>query len=502
MCYTYDDLNRVTNRTIKNMSNVVLSEETFTYDAAGNVTSAPDSSFRYDINNRLISYNGSTLSYDADGNMLWGNRMGYAYDSANRLISAGGHAYTYNAEDVRIRNLCEDEDEDTIYTYNTNAKLSQLLMKTTNGAVTKYVYGRGLIGEETNNSFKTYHFDCRGSTIAITDASGNITDTFAYDTYGKLISRTGTGKVIFGYNGRDGVVTDENGLVYMRARYYSPDMRRFINADIVAGAISNAVTLNRFAYANGNPISFADPMGLRAVALSPDTEDNDSKQNSTFSSVKYPLNNSLLQHYSLGRTIRNPWRELSYPGMIHNAVVVHLAGKHKLVPEYVPPFNRANRYDLYAPATNQYWEVKPITYIADPDRAISMEMQMRRYDLDGAIRGIPLGNSEFLFGDYKIKTYSSDLGKVYYTFEREEKKKEQEQEEFVMIPEKEKSEETNPVLEKQQEFDWEPVVEKVVICGGLIIGTVAIIGGFLMLFIYGDSSGLNQGIEYWQRAIA
>ena len=36
-------------------------------------------------------------------------------------------------------------------------------------------------------------------------ASGNITDTFAYDTYGKLISRTGTSKVIFGYNGRDGV---------------------------------------------------------------------------------------------------------------------------------------------------------------------------------------------------------------------------------------------------------------------------------------------------------
>ena len=101
---------------------------------------------------------------------------------------------------------------------------------------------------------------------AITDADGNITDTFAYDTYGKLICRTGVSEAIFCYNGRDGVVTDENGLVYMRARYYSPDMRRFINADIVAGAISNAVTLNRFAYANGNPVSFVDPLGLRAVA--------------------------------------------------------------------------------------------------------------------------------------------------------------------------------------------------------------------------------------------
>ncbi len=85
---------------------------------------------------------------------------------------------------------------------------------------------------------------------------------FAYDTYGKLISRTGTSKVIFGYNGRDGVVTEDNGLIYMRARYYSPEMKRFINADIVAGELSNAITLNRFAYANGNPVSFVDPFGL------------------------------------------------------------------------------------------------------------------------------------------------------------------------------------------------------------------------------------------------
>ena len=50
----------------------------------------------------------------------------------------------------------------------------------------------------------------------------------------------------------------------MRARYYSPEMKRFINADIVTGQISNAVTLNRYAYANGNPVSFVDPFGLSA----------------------------------------------------------------------------------------------------------------------------------------------------------------------------------------------------------------------------------------------
>ena len=268
--YTYDSLSRVVKRTCTKLSGNTITEESYNYDAAGNITSCTVSSgsntFVYDRNNRLISYNGHTVSYDADGNMisayLNGAELSFAYDSANRLISAGQNSYTYNVEDVRVRNLCGESE--TTYAYNTNGRLSQLLVKTTDGVITKYVYGIGLIGEETSGSFKTYHFDYRGSTAAITDINGNVTDTFEYDTYGNLVSRTGTSVVIFLYNGRDGVVTDSNGLIYMRARYYSPELRRFINADIIAGEISNAVTLNRYAYANGNPVSNIDPFGLSA----------------------------------------------------------------------------------------------------------------------------------------------------------------------------------------------------------------------------------------------
>ena len=50
MCYTYDNLSRVTARTVKKLSdNSVVSTETFNCDAAGNVTAAPDSSFQYGV---------------------------------------------------------------------------------------------------------------------------------------------------------------------------------------------------------------------------------------------------------------------------------------------------------------------------------------------------------------------------------------------------------------------------------------------------------------------
>ena len=105
--------------------------------------------------------------------------------------------------------------------------------------------------------------------MAVTGGMGDVTNTFAYDAYGRLTEKVGIDDILFCYNGKYGVITEPSGLVYMRARYYSPELRRFINADVVAGEISNAITLNRYAYANGNPISNVDPLGMASIALPP-----------------------------------------------------------------------------------------------------------------------------------------------------------------------------------------------------------------------------------------
>jgi RHS repeat-associated protein len=70
--------------------------------------------------------------------------------------------------------------------------------------------------------------------------------------------RGGTNDTPFLFNGRYGVVTDPNGLLYMRARYYNPYISRFINPD-PAGFAGG---LNWYSYAGGNPVSWLDPLGL------------------------------------------------------------------------------------------------------------------------------------------------------------------------------------------------------------------------------------------------
>ena len=178
ICYTYDKLSRVISKTVEKVTTTVVSEETFSYDAAGNLTEnyseQGQDCFEYTPNNLLSTHNDNYVSHDKDGNItsvvLNGARRTLKYDSSNKLISAGQNAYTYNAENVRVKNLCGGIE--TTYVYDTNAKLSKLLTKTTGGVTTKYVYGRGLIGEETNGTFRTYHFDYRGSTVALTNING------------------------------------------------------------------------------------------------------------------------------------------------------------------------------------------------------------------------------------------------------------------------------------------------------------------------------------------
>jgi RHS repeat-associated protein len=228
----------------------------------------PTRTMTYDADNRLATADNNPISVDANGNLLSGPLTNdtfatYAFDARNRLWNVGGVTNAYDALDNRIGQTYGTNS--TAFVVNPNSKLPQVLMRTKNGVTTYYIYGPGLLYQVTEaataTNLLTYHYDYRGSTIALTDANGNVTDRMEYSLYATMTYHVGTNDTPFLFNGRYGVESDPNGLLYMRARYYNSFLCRFINAD--PSGFSGG--LNFYAYANGNPVSYLDPLGLGAV---------------------------------------------------------------------------------------------------------------------------------------------------------------------------------------------------------------------------------------------
>jgi RHS repeat-associated protein len=112
-----------------------------------------------------------------------------------------------------------------------------------------YIYGLGLTAliEAQTNALYVYHFDGTGHTVALTDASQETVNTYAYDPYGRLMAQTETVPQPFQYAGQVGVMAEGQNLYYMRARYYDASVGRFISED----PIGFEGGLNLYAYVGG-----------------------------------------------------------------------------------------------------------------------------------------------------------------------------------------------------------------------------------------------------------
>ncbi|MDD2870416.1 MAG: hypothetical protein PHS49_00360 [Candidatus Gracilibacteria bacterium] len=180
---TYDELNRLTNRTIQTSTGVLgATSETYTYDELGRLINGNDNlnnpvSFNYDSLNRLINETNNNentnYTYDQNSNITSINNTNYSYDIANRLQT--------------IKNGTESIAN---YTYNSLTQTKQTLG---NGVITNYSYDELLRLSTLGNYNYTYN------------TQGNITndgkDSYTYDILGRLTSVNYDKVNTPGYNG-------------------------------------------------------------------------------------------------------------------------------------------------------------------------------------------------------------------------------------------------------------------------------------------------------------
>ncbi len=252
--YTYDLLGRL----IAEVGNA--GTRFYTYDTAGNRTQAivdTDTTVCYTYNNdgELISEtsnNGSvsettTYTYDANGNLTKKTKgvsvTNYAYDVWNRMTSGAGATYVYNAQGLRVSKIVG------------NATTNFLLVGGNVWADSDTAYFRGI--ELISNDTQLYLYNVRGDVIQLLGFDGEVDKTYDYDAYGNEYARDLNDENPFRYCGE--YYDTETGFIYLRARYYDPNVGRFTSVDPIKDG------LNWYAYCENDPVNFVDPTGMIGI---------------------------------------------------------------------------------------------------------------------------------------------------------------------------------------------------------------------------------------------
>ena len=255
--YGYDHLSRLTSALDSGGS------RSYGYDPVGNRVSAGATTYTYDRADRMTAAGGASVTVNANGNLTAIGPDAFTFDQANRLVTAAvagaSESYTYDGDGTRATRQV-DGSAATQYVTDPSGALPVTIADGTR----KYVYGLGLTYAASGGSIEIVHPDRLGSVHSVTDATGAVTATYAYDEWGLPMGSTGSSNLPLGFTGEP---TDATGLTYLRARYYDPTLGQFLARDSWAGNPRECQTLNRYAYALNDPTTRVDPSGLKSQVL-------------------------------------------------------------------------------------------------------------------------------------------------------------------------------------------------------------------------------------------
>ena len=262
--YGYDAASQLTSLTYtKGM--LLIGDLTYTYDDAGRRVQMGGSLAKanmpapmtaaYDAANRLTQFNARSLSYDNNGNLINDGLRNYAWDAANRLTLLSGTANaTFQYDPLGRRVAKTVNGVQTGFVYDGVNPVQELSGATPTANLLTGGLDEVFIRTDSSGA-QNYLVDALGSVLALTDATGALATQYSYEPYGGTTASGAASSNAFQYTGRE---NDGTGLYLYRARYYDPELSRFISSD----PIGLAGGINTYGYVGGNPVSAIDPLGL------------------------------------------------------------------------------------------------------------------------------------------------------------------------------------------------------------------------------------------------
>ena len=284
--YVYDDHGNLTQSTkTDHLSSDAETVSKYTYDPVGNrltETAGNDvTSYTYNGLNQLkaTSVNGTVTkeySYDEKGNLIQEDDL--INDQSKVIRYAVTGEMTSYVEQNETAELLKQEN---VYDHN-----GQRISRTQSGTTRNYYYDRGVavftvdgtslsganvldaegdaIGTYRGSVYYNYLKDGQASTTNLIKEDGTLAAAYDYSDFGETTEITGSSlDNQICYTG--GNYDKETDLYYLNARYYDPEIGRFISQDSYRGELDDPGQWHLYAYCANNPINYVDPSGHAKV---------------------------------------------------------------------------------------------------------------------------------------------------------------------------------------------------------------------------------------------
>ncbi len=278
--FGYDSLHRLTSATAGEASPGNYGNLVYDYDGAGNILSITANAgtprvFTYGGNGAgpqaltsVTQEDGPTRSYtyDGDGNTTSAGPFALPRDDFGRVKSAATLSYTYDHTGERVRKRHGSGLIDRLYVtegfevdLGTESHEIHLFLAGRRVATASFP-GNGLSTPGSPAEPRYYHADWLGSNAVVTDAAGAVIQESFFEPFGKVVSTIGADATEYLFTDQEH--DDESGLMYFGARFYDPEVGRFLEEDPILALGFDTQTFNAYTYVLNRPTAFIDPSGL------------------------------------------------------------------------------------------------------------------------------------------------------------------------------------------------------------------------------------------------
>lgn len=287
--YGYDAAARLESETYHAANDGITRTISYTYDAAGNRITKSDSGqtqtshvtagYQLDKVTNPDESTAEDYTYDADGNVTGISRDGQdltlTYNTSGQVTSVSGDAttsYTYDGNGNRVAVTDGSTARQFINAQAGGLSSPYLVTDATGQVAAAYVYdGWAPIMRIGADGKPIYYIeDAMNSVAGLANDQGQSVASFQYDGYGNILAQSGPAadapsSLTGDYRFQGGWRENATGLYNLRARDYDPQTGRFTSRDPQGPDQSHVESYNSYAFANGNPVVYADPTGRFSI---------------------------------------------------------------------------------------------------------------------------------------------------------------------------------------------------------------------------------------------